>query len=63
MPVDRSIDKDRNVYVCPEGNLLRTTDRIHDGETIFYRATTMDCGPSRLKAKCCPKVITAQNST
>jgi len=52
---DFTFDKDRNVYVCPEGKLLRTTGRINDGEMIFYRATTMDCGPCRLKAKCCPK--------
>lgn len=52
---DFTFDKDRNVYVCPEGKLLRTTGRINDGELIFYRASTMDCGPCRLKAKCCPK--------
>ena len=48
-------DKDRNVYVCPQGKLLHTTGRIHDGETLLYRASTSDCGPCPLKAKCCPK--------
>ena len=52
---DFTFDKDGNAYVCPEGKLLRTTGRINDGELIFYRARTMDCGPCRLKAKCCPK--------
>src|SRR6202790_1426656 len=50
-----AFDKDRNVYVCPQGKLLHTTGTIHDGETILYRARTYDCGPCPLKPKCCPK--------
>jgi transposase len=52
---DFAFDKDRNVYVCPQGKLLHTTGTIHDGETILYRARTYDCGPCPLKPKCCPK--------
>jgi len=52
---DFAFDADRNVYVCPQGKLLHTTGRIHDGETILYRARTHDCGPCPLKPKCCPK--------
>ena len=52
---DFTFDKDRNVYVCPQGKRLHTTGRIHDGETILYRARTSDCGPCPLKLKCCPK--------
>ncbi len=52
---DFTFDKDRNVYVCPHGKLLHTTGRIHDGETVLYRARTYDCGPCPLKPKCCPK--------
>src|SRR5262245_31405703 len=52
---DFTFDKDRNVYVCPQGKLLHTTGRIHDGETVLYRARTSDCGPCPLKSKCCPK--------
>ena len=52
---DFVFDKDRNVYVCPQGKLLHTTSRIHDGETLLYRARTSDCGPCPLKPKCCPK--------
>jgi transposase len=52
---DFAFDKERNVYVCPEGKLLHTTGRIHDGETLLYRARTSDCGPCPLKARCCPK--------
>src|SRR5262249_17176527 len=52
---DFTFDKDRNVYVCPQGKLLHTTGKIHDGETILYRARTSDCGACPLKPKCCPK--------
>jgi transposase len=52
---DFTFDKDRNVYVCPQGKLLRTTGTIHNGETVLYRARTYDCGPCPLKPKCCPK--------
>jgi transposase len=50
-----TFDKDRNVYVCPQGRLLHTTGRIHDGVTVLYRARTHDCSPCPLKPKCCPK--------
>jgi transposase len=52
---DFAFDADRNVYVCPQSKLLNTTGRVHDGETLLYRARTSDCGPCALKAKCCPK--------
>jgi transposase len=52
---DFTFDKDRNVYVCPRGQLLRTTGTIHGGETLLYRARTSECGPCPLKAQCCPK--------
>ena len=52
---DFAFDADRNVYVCSQGKLLHTTGRVHDGETLLYRASTADCGLCPLKAKCCPK--------
>src|SRR5262249_27410791 len=52
---DLTFDKDRNVYVCPQGKLLHTTGRIHDSDVLLYRARTSDCGPCPLKPKCCPK--------
>jgi len=52
---DFAFDAGRNVYVCPQGKLLHTTGRIHDGRTLLYRARTPDCGPCPLKAQCCPK--------
>src|ERR1700685_475786 len=50
-----TFDKQRNVYVCPQGKLLRTTGRIHDELTLLYRARTSDCGPCPLKPRCCPR--------
>ena len=32
---DFTFDKDRNVYVCPAGNLLTTTGTVHDGRPFF----------------------------
>jgi transposase len=53
---DFTFDKKRNVYTCPAGKTLKTTGKVvDDGETIIYRASTLDCGPCPLKPKCCPK--------
>jgi transposase len=53
---DFTFDKERNVYACPAGKTLTTTGTlVDDGETIIYRASTLDCGPCPLKPKCCPK--------
>jgi len=47
-------DKERNVYVCPAGKLLKTTGRILSDNTFRYFASTYDCRPCPLKSKCCP---------
>lgn len=52
---DFSFDAERNVYVCPQGKLLRTTGRVHDGRTRLYRSQKAACDPCPLKPKCCPK--------
>jgi hypothetical protein len=44
----------QDIYVCPQGKLLRTTGRIHDGKTRLYRASKFDCDPCPLKTQCCP---------
>jgi hypothetical protein len=43
--------------VCPQGEPLHTTGRIHDGETVLYCARNYDRGPRLLKSKCCPKAL------
>ena len=54
---DFTFDADRNVYVCPQGKLLHTTGRVHDGRdlTLCIVPGTSDCGPCPLKARCCPE--------
>ncbi len=53
---DFTFDKEKNEYRCPNGKALRTTGRAHDGRTILYRASKLDCDPCPLKARCCPNV-------
>ena len=45
----------RDLYLCPRGNILKTTGRVHDGKTLLYRASKFDCDPCPLKPRCCPK--------
>ncbi len=53
---DFSFDKERNVYTCPAGKVLRTTGKlVNDGETLLYLANTRDCRSCLFKMKCCPK--------
>jgi transposase len=51
---DFKFDKDRNIYVCPAGKLLKTTGRVLSGYMLRYTASTYVCGPCPLKSKCCP---------
>ena len=53
---DFTFDKEKNEYRCPNGKVLRTTGRVHDGRTILYRASKLDCDRCPLKARCCPNV-------
>src|SRR3989475_4866984 len=45
---DFTFDKDRNVYVCPMGKLLKTTGRILAEHKFRYTAKSSDCGPCLL---------------
>ena len=53
---DFTFDRQRDLYICPQGKFLRTTGTVHDGRTIVYRASTRDCGPCPLKPKCTPNM-------
>jgi transposase len=53
---DFIFDKEKNEYRCPNGKVLRTTGRVHDGRTILYRASKLDCDPCPLKSRCCPEM-------
>ena len=52
---DFTFDGQRDVYTCPQGNVLKTTGRLHGGKTLLYRARTYDCEICPLKRQCCPK--------
>jgi transposase len=51
---DFVFDPEHDVYTCPQGKLLRTTGRIHEGRTLLYRASKRDCDVCLLKQKCAP---------
>ena len=55
---DFTFDKERNVYICPAGNILTTTGRlVNDGETtLLYFASVLDCRVCPLKSQCCPNM-------
>jgi len=44
----------QGVYICPNGKFLRTSGTVHDGRTLLYRASKLDCDICPLKAQCCP---------
>ena len=48
-------DAERDIYLCPTNKPLTTTRRVHPSNTIYYRASTLDCGGCQFKEKCCPK--------
>ena len=52
---DFAFDQVGDVYICPKGNTLKTTGRVHDGKTLLYRSSKYDCDPCPLKPKCCPR--------
>jgi hypothetical protein len=52
---DFHYDPERDVYVCPGGNMLTTTGtRVNDDATLLYRASKADCQACALKNQCCP---------
>jgi transposase len=48
-------DRRRGVYICPNGKVLHTTGKVHEGKTLHYRASKYDCDICALKMQCCPK--------
>lgn len=49
---DFNFDKQRNVYICPNGAELTSTGNIDQGRIVHYRASTKDCSVCPLKQKC-----------
>ena len=52
---DFRYDPTGDVYHCPGGKKLGTSGTIHEGKTLLYRASKLDCDICPLKPQCCPK--------
>jgi transposase len=53
---DFTFDRERNVYVCPAGKLLKTTGNVGDDHVLRYLASKRDCDACPLKSQCCPNM-------
>jgi transposase len=47
-------DRKRNVYICPAGEMLTTSGRVHSDHAIRYFASVPRCRECPLKQRCCP---------
>ena len=52
---DFRYDPTYDVYHCPGGKQLRTSGTVHEGKTLLYLASKLDCDLCALKPQCCPK--------
>jgi hypothetical protein len=48
-------DTERDVSVCPNGKILKSTGTLHAGNTFRYISRKPGCGRCPLKPQCCPK--------
>jgi len=53
---DFTFDRERNVYVCPAGKLLKTTGNVGDDHVLRYLASKRDCDACPLSSQCCPNM-------
>jgi hypothetical protein len=49
---DFAYDAERDVYVCPNDRLLRTSGTVHDGRVRNYLSQPGDCRACTLKQRC-----------
>jgi Transposase DDE domain len=49
---DFTYDAERDVYVCPNGRLLRTSGTVHDSRVRNYLSQPQDCRACTLKQRC-----------
>jgi hypothetical protein len=52
---DFRYDPADDVYHCPGGKRLGTSGTVHEGKTLLYRASKLDCDVCPLKPQCCPR--------
>jgi hypothetical protein len=45
-------DAERDVYICPNDRILRTSGTVHDGRVRSYLSQPGDCRACELKARC-----------
>jgi transposase len=48
-------DAESDLYLCPNGKMLRSTGTLHSDNTFRYVSRKPDCDPCPLKPRCCPK--------
>src|SRR6478609_3901781 len=53
---DFTFDKVRDLYICPAGELLRTTGSVSTDHAMRYIAPVPVCRACPLKPKCCPNM-------
>jgi hypothetical protein len=58
---DFRYDPTDGVYHCPGGKQLGTSGTVHEGKTLLYRASKLDCDVCPLKPQCCPKRAITQD--
>jgi transposase len=49
-------DRRRNVYICPAGETLTTSGRVHGDHALRYFASVPRCRECPLKQRCCPNM-------
>jgi transposase len=52
---DFRYDAEKDAYDCPAGKELRTSGTVHEGTTLLYRASKLDCDRCSFNSRCCPK--------
>src|ERR1700757_3491252 len=52
---DFRYDPTKDVYHCLGGKQLGTSGTVHEGKTLLYRASKLDCDVCPLKLQWCPK--------
>ena len=53
---DFTFDKARDIYMCPAGEVLRTTGTVSTDHAVRYIAPVPVCRACPLKPKCCPNM-------
>ena len=58
---DFRCDPTDDVYHCPGGKRLGTSGTVHEGKTLLYRASKLDCDVRPLNPHCCQRNHSARS--